>query len=52
MNTIFGSRNGSGSICGSGEGGYETRPYKNVAVVGATPCGRPRSEDTFRQVHA
>jgi hypothetical protein len=49
MNTIFGSRNlGSGGCTGEGEHGV--RPY--ASVVGAIPCGRPRSEDTFHQVHA
>jgi hypothetical protein len=46
------SRNGSGSIGCTGEGGHETRPYDDVVLVGAIPCGRPRSEETFHQVHA
>jgi hypothetical protein len=52
MNTIFGSRNGSGSIGCAVEGGHKTRPYEQHGFVGAIPCGRPRSEDTFHQDHA
>jgi hypothetical protein len=50
MNRIFGSRNGSGSIRGSGEGEHGVRPYANV--VGANPVFALRSEKTFHQVHA
>jgi hypothetical protein len=63
MNTIFGSRNGSGSIGCTGEGehgvlltqimhltGRVARPY-NICV-GANSMFAPRSEDTFHQDHA
>jgi hypothetical protein len=36
MNTIFGSRNGSGFIGFAGEGGYKTRPYEKMVFVGAS----------------
>jgi hypothetical protein len=44
------SRNGSGSICVSGEGEHGVRPY-NICV-GANSMFALRSEDTFHQVHA
>jgi hypothetical protein len=64
MKAMFGSRNASGSIRGSGEGGHvltikrtcghgrKTRPYETTVFVGATIMVALRSEDTFHQVHA
>jgi hypothetical protein len=50
MKSFFDSRNGSGSIDGSGEGEHGVRP-RNV-YVGANSMFALRSEDTFHQVHA
>jgi hypothetical protein len=41
MNTIFGSRNGSGSVGCTGEGGYKTRPYETMIFVGASDPSDP-----------
>ncbi len=50
MNTIFGSRNGSGSVGCTGEGEHRVRPYANV--VGTNSMFALLSENTPYQDNA